>query len=587
MRLALTTVARNRKGLAVRVTRILEGDSFALGRGAQCLIHLPDPRVALEHATIYVSERGIRLGVVGGATMLVNGRPDPEVRLVPGTKVEIGPYSVEAEEPPAGADIALAIELLRPLPDDLTEIKTRSRMTLQATRLSKRRPAWVFAIALLILFLAVPVINAYLPDMRATTAKMRITPDQSWNPGPLATGHVAFGGDCATCHETPFLRVRDRTCLKCHEKIEGHVLPVSLQAEFFGGTRCASCHKDHRGPEGLVRRDAGLCADCHQDLKRRLPATQLADVRDFASAHPDFRLTLPTGPGPGDVLRVAQSDKTRLVQNEHLKYPHDVHLKPNIRGGPKGKVTLDCGSCHVPDASGRSFMPIDMNKHCLECHTLEFEPAVTKRQVPHGSVDNVMATMQEFYASLALKDVAVDTIDTGAIRRGIPGGSGGTITDEQRKRALDWANRKGAVVAQDLFEKRVCIVCHEVSRSVQAGAAPANIVWTIAQPLVPATFMPKARFDHDKHGTVKCTDCHDGIMKSKSSSDIAIPDITSCRICHAGSTPAMNKVVSTCVSCHDFHEPGHPAWNTRAAQPIHGGLNAVLIARRSVPEDKR
>jgi predicted component of type VI protein secretion system len=91
MRLALITVTRTRKGQAVRVTRVLEGDSFAIGRGAQCVIHLPDPRVALEHATIYVSDGVTRLGVVGAATMLVNGRPNPEVALAPGVAVEIGP----------------------------------------------------------------------------------------------------------------------------------------------------------------------------------------------------------------------------------------------------------------------------------------------------------------------------------------------------------------------------------------------------------------------------------------------------------------------------------------------------------------
>jgi len=565
MRLALITVTRNRKGQAVRVTRIIEGDSFAIGRGAQCTIHLPDPRVAFEHATIYVSEGGLRLGVVSPATMLVDGRPDPEVRLAPGVAVEIGPYRIEVETPPAGADLALAIELKRPLPDDLAQIRTRSRMTLDATGLSKRRPAWVLAGVVLLLFLAVPVVNALLPSLRAATAKLSVTPDSSWNPGPLAAGHAGFGGDCATCHETPFLRVRDRTCLKCHEKIPGHVMPVSLQVDLFGGTRCAGCHADHKGPDGIVRRDEGLCANCHRDLKRRVPGTELADAGDFGTAHPEFRLTLWSGPGSTDMLRVAQSDKANLAQHSHLKFPHDEHLKANIRGA-NGRVTLDCASCHVPDASGRSFVPINMNTHCLECHTLQFEPAVTPRQVPHGSVDNVMATMQEFYASLALKDVAVDVVDTGDIRRSIPNPASGTITDAQRKRALAWADTKGAVVAEDLFEKRVCIVCHDVGKTSGPGRGPANILWSIAPLHVPDTFMPKARFDHDKHSTFKCAECHEGIAKSKTSNDVAIPDIASCRICHSGTNPGANRIASTCVACHGFHEAGHPAWNKRAAQ---------------------
>src|SRR4029453_19523402 len=88
----------------------------------------------------------VRLGVVGAATMPVNGRPNPEVALAPGVAVEIGPYGVVVEAPPEGADIALAIELKRPLPDDLAEIKTRSRMTLAATGFSQGRPGWGFAV---------------------------------------------------------------------------------------------------------------------------------------------------------------------------------------------------------------------------------------------------------------------------------------------------------------------------------------------------------------------------------------------------------------------------------------------------------
>jgi predicted CXXCH cytochrome family protein len=351
-------------------------------------------------------------------------------------------------------------------------------------------------------------------------------------------------------------------------------MPVSLQADLFAGRRCATCHAEHKGPDGLVQRDAGTCAECHQDLKRRVPGTTLADVGDFATAHPEFRLPLSAGPAGADTVMVAQSDKARLVEHSHLKYPHDVHLKPNIRGR-NGRVTLECKDCHVPDASGRSFIPVNMNQHCLACHTLEFEPAVTTRQVPHGNVKDVMATMQEFYANLALKDVAVDTVDTGDIRRGIPQASSAIVSDEQRRRALAFADRKGAAVAQDLFEKRVCIVCHDVVRNTAPGMAPGTFLWGIVPLHVPATWMPKARFDHDKHTTFKCTDCHEGTPKSKTSADVALPDIASCRICHAGSAPMKNKIVSTCVSCHGFHEPGHPPWNQRTALSIGGTVHAA------------
>ena len=564
MKLVIISVTRNRKGQPVRAARTIEGESFAVGRGTRCAVYLPDARVALEHATIYRAEGAIRLSAVGSATLLVDGRPDPEAILTPGLRVEVGPYALTVETPPPGADLAIAIELLRPLPDDLAEIKKRSRLSLTATGLAKRAPAWILALTVLVLFLAIPIINASMPTLRAMTARLGVTPDQSWTPGTLASGHEGFGHDCSKCHELPFVRVRDRACLGCHQKIPGHAPTAKLEAELFGGTRCASCHADHKGDDGLVRTDVGLCADCHRDLKRRVPETKLADASDFARAHPDFKVTLWRGPGPDDIVRVKQTDKADLVEQSHVKFPHDVHLKQSIRGG-KGRVTLTCRSCHAPDTSGRSFEPVVMKTHCIECHTLEFEPAVTTRQVPHGSVDDVMVTMQEFYANIVLNAVPVDTIDTGDIRRAIPKPGAGPLTEEQRQRALAFARSKAEKVAQDLFEARVCIVCHEVVRKPVTTGKPGSFTFDVAKVHLATTFLPKSRFDHEKHRTYKCEECHDAVATSKSSADVAVPPIATCRKCHAGAEPEASKVESTCVSCHGFHLPGHPPMGTRAA----------------------
>ena len=385
---------------------------------------------------------------------------------------------------------------------------------------------------MLLLFLAIPIINASMPTLRAMTSRLAITPDQSWTPGPLASGHEGFGHDCSKCHELPFVRVRNRTCLGCHQKIPGHAPTAKPEAELFGATRCASCHADHKGDDGLVRTDVGLCADCHRDLKRRVPDTKLADASDFAGAHPDFKVSLWRGPGNDDGVRVVQSDKAHVVENSHLKFPHDAsEAEHSQRQGPRH---APCRSCHAPDTSGRSFEPVVMKTHCIECHTLEFEPAVTTRQVPHGSVDDVMTTMQEFYASIVLNAVAVDTIDTGDIRRAIPKPAAGAITEEQRQRALGFARAKADRVAQDLFEARVCIVCHEVVRKPVPKGKPGNFTFDVAKVHVATTYLPKSRFDHEKHRTYKCDECHDKVATSKTSADVAVPSIETCRKCHAG-----------------------------------------------------
>lgn len=554
-------ITRNRKGQPVRAERTLEGERFAIGRGTQCAIHLPDSRVAFEHATIFAGDGAFHIAAAGGAAvatpagalLTIDGRIEGEVELKPGARCELGPYELRVEPPPPSADLAIAIEMTRPLPDDLAEIRARSRVSLGATALGKRTPAWILLGLIVVLFLALPIFNAVVPPMRALSAQWKLGPDTAWNPGPLAAGHQSFGHDCGACHQFAFLRVRDRACLACHEKMPGHVRSASLERELFGTTRCASCHADHNGAEALVRTDEGLCAGCHSDLKRRVPATALRDVGDFATAHPAFKLTLWRGPGDSDVDRLAQDERANLVERSNLAFPHDKHLKPKLKA-PQGRVTLDCRRCHTEDESGRGFVAIDMKRHCLECHTLEFEPAVTTRQVPHGNVDDVLLTMQEFYANIALNDVPVDVIDLGDIRRGLPKLTPGAITDQQRQRALTWARQKAQAVGADLFEKRACIVCHNVRRAVGPREEASGVSWSVAPIRIAGTFLPKARFDHDKHRTYGCADCH-AADRSSRSGDVEIPDIENCRQCHAGEKPATNKVVSTCIACHGFHLP--------------------------------
>ena len=62
-----------------------------------------------------------------------------------------------------------------------------------------------------------------------------------------------------------------------------------------------------------------------------------------------------------------------------------------------------------------------------------------------------------------------------------------------------------------------------------------------------------AKFTHAKHTTVKCEDCHGGAPKSTQSSDVLIPGIANCRTCHGGAK-AKDKVATTCIACHDYHQ---------------------------------
>ena len=202
-------------------------------------------------------------------------------------------------------------------------------------------------------------------------------------------------------------------------------------------------------------------------------------------------------------MRVKQSDKAALVETSHLKFPHDTHLKPGLKG-PDGRETLKCASCHAPD-SGRARASCRSAWTATACAVTScaFEPAVTSRQVPHGSVEDAWLLIQEFYANVSLANVAVDTVDTGAVERRVPNASEAIVTEEQRRRALAFAQHKAQQVGADLFEKRVCVTCHDVRRSDAAAdgdrsAAP----WTVAPVHVAGTWLP--------HGALRPREAQDG-----------------------------------------------------------------------------
>jgi mono/diheme cytochrome c family protein len=295
----------------------------------------------------------------------------------------------------------------------------------------------------------------------------------------------------------------------------------------------------------------------------------------------------------------------------------------------------------VPEQSGVGFVPVSMERHCADCHRLEFEPDVTSRQVPHGSVKNVLLMLREFYASAALgtTPLEITTVD-GLLRR-----PGMHPMDVRQQEAAQWADEKARRVATDLFEVRVCVVCHEVSRTGESlpgeaasaltstmkpgmqatmasdldtrrvttpevshegshratqeaslDAAPEPdlqkliaVPWKIAPVYLTQRWLPKARFEHAKHAAVDCVQCHP-VTQSKTSADVSMPTIAKCRECHVGNTPERNKISSNCELCHGFHQHDLPnsgdglAGATRAAMAAGATPRTALSGSDSLAE---
>lgn len=586
MDIQVVYVTVNRRGLQQRDQQRVAGPSISIGRGTQCQIHLPDPRIALQHAHITVSEAGSTLET-GSGRIQVNGHEVGGAKLAVGDRIEVGPYLLEVESPPPGVPLALSVTLVVPLASFGGD---GSRFTLRPPRLSKRRLSYIGFIATLLLCLLIPIAPELLgypelppeqsaPDRTEHVVRaLAATLVQGWNPGPVSRSHQPFGKDCVSCHGFPFVQVRDVSCLACHETIREHVPAADLtgaQGQAFRDTRCAQCHRDHKGMQ-MAPRAQEQCADCHRDVKSVAVNAKSGKATDFRTEHPEFRLSLLNADKPDAIRRVRQGTPASpdMVERSNLKFNHALHLDPGGVRDPDGKrdaagvrdaqgrrTVLRCNDCHVPNEGGRLMAPVYMELHCQRCHSLAFEPKVTKRQVVHGDEAAIATMLREFYARLVLGDVPPDVNPPRDLPRMRPGA---VLTYQERQQALKIADEKAKLVLRELFETRkVCSTCHQVT--AKTGGAG----WEVAPVRVAEVWMPQALFNHAKHAAEKCTKCHD-VSKSKDASHIAMPDITTCRECHVGARSVVGKVTSDCATCHKFHE-GSAYW--------HGALQAQMLPR--------
>jgi len=558
MKLLLTRITRSKSGQVARVDEILEADNILIGRGTDCKLYLPDPRVALRHATIRSEAAGKCSIEAEGGAIIIDGSVESAALLKAAQCIRVGPYQIDIVETPTSADLAITLELVEPLPDDSSATSIEQRRNLAQTGLSKRALSWALAGIVLLACLVWPVMHAldrgtlHDPQPKLTRAIMA---DATWEPGPLDSGHATFGRDCGQCHQTPFVQTKNDACESCHKTIGWH-FPLdtpaakALHDSVFSADesqgRCASCHRDHKGIHALKRQDSPICTDCHQDLKTRHPSVAFGNVTDLKTDHPTFKLSMliPGKTGKDAVVRIPQSDKAQMVEKSNLKFPHDVHLSPKGVRSPTGKQQLECKNCHAPDETGTRFKPISMKEHCQDCHSLEFEPKATTRQVPHGNVADVVATVNEFYAQAALFGKSIDQAGPEPVRSGDRLSSGPI-------KSIGWVNQKSQAIVTEMMEKRTCFACHEITHTGKAE----DKKWTIAPIAITDHWLPKARFAHNQHTTFECKKCHE-VTQSKTSADIAIPDLANCKSCHSGNAIEKDKAVGTCETCHGFHVGG-------------------------------
>ncbi|MDW8479463.1 MAG: hypothetical protein RML12_06030 [Xanthomonadales bacterium] len=400
---------------------------------------------------------------------------------------------------------------------------------------------------------ACPAAAHFLPALDRFLRDRPWLPDRGlWDSGEIASAHRFFGQACEVCHERPFRMVRDAACLRCHAATPAHADPGLFALPALGDTRCAHCHREHNGPQGLVLARQSLCADCHLGLAARTGGVSaLPDYGDFDTLHPEFRIDLPRTAEDGWTLaseRVTWSPGLR--EGSGLRFPHDRHLDPRGIRGPEGTRRLGCGDCHQAEPGGARMQPIDFERHCQGCHRLAFDPTAPELEVPHARVPEILFTLEAFYARRALEG-GVGEADAPASLR-LRRRPGQPVSREEREEALAWARERARRVGESLFTGRACAVCHRVAPP-RAPEEP----WQVAPVRLAGVWYPRARFDHGSHTSFACGDCH-AAAESRESADLLIPGSENCRGCHAGERPAPNRVASACIACHDYHLSGRP-----------------------------
>ncbi len=400
--------------------------------------------------------------------------------------------------------------------------------------------------------------------------------------GPLSTPHALFNDRCDLCHDQPFASltrlwrgdtvgsVSDEKCLSCHAG-SPHALQASGDHPPMG--RCVDCHREHRSHAALVRIEDRACVACHRDLE-----AVSGWNRSDHSTPPLERSILGFSPGQHPPFRVVEDPGT-------IKFNHHYHLvemdswrqamlaRSNPDEGTRrrldiiGKTALQCADCHQLEVDGRSMKPISYHDHCQRCHPLSASV--------QGNWDDLNLTqLAQRFAQTPLRHpragqtpevVRADLRER--LSEFIQRPEGKLFLDAEPpkdpERRLLWplptaprAEKEFAWVQLHLDETERtlyrssggCLLCHHEQEPKSVRGLPKLVASHL-----PNLWWKRARFSHNSHRLMLCTECHD-VLSSKQSRDVLLPTIELCLKCH-NQQLRQGSVRADCVECHPYHDP--------------------------------
>lgn len=541
----------------------LSAENLTIGSATDSSLQLLGEGVAAEHAVIRSVNGRLSITCRGGRRVLLNDKPVASADLKPGDRLEIGGHKLQLVQPPMGFVLALEI---RPNPNvDASSFEGAFRTDLSETWLSKRGGAWLLMLLAAVGAFLIPLGMVYWHRAGALTPP-GVPDDTFWTAGPLSPAHqLATGQRCDGCHETLFVHVRDSACRDCHKTVGDHVAPARLAQTRLGPTQpCAECHHEHnQSSANVIIRSNQLCTDCHAGSERRFGNIQVASVTGFSrSEHPRFTVDLikPLSSAPGTVAEiqwgVVRQPIAQAQEQSNLKFSHAQHLEPSRVRRISDSAPLSCSDCHTLGADGEHFVPITMQRACISCHELSFDPAAPKRQLPHGKPRDAMQLIQDYYARQVIDPhpASVPVVE----RRRLPGQADNLYEDTSstcKAATFDCAMQRARAQIDNQFTRRGCVSCHVV---VDTHAADILDRYQVTPIRLTYDYFPDAHFSHRSHSVQKgktgdeaCLSCHSAVT-SDSSAVVMIPDLPKCLECHTQAAE-RDKVALQCISCHTYH----------------------------------
>lgn len=565
MNFLIRTIDFTASGREIVREREVAADSLSVGRASENEIHLPDLAVEQRHLVLTEQVNGHVLAEATGTLGFTHdgaGVTRTAIDPAKGGELGIGAYAIVFDRDEAGRTVLT----IRKLDSDKSQARDQLRgFGLETVLPGKRLMAWASLLAILGLFLAIPILthldqSKAKPDYDARGATMM---DASWRTGALSSVHHGLEDNCEACHVEPFVAVRDSACLSCHEDIADHAeaprmadgrpTPGGADALLWdiahafnkpGPGACTDCHTEHEGAGRMEPTSEKFCADCHDTLDTRLTDTALGNAADFGRIHPEFKaLVVPA--------RGAQLQRVTLGSSSEdfggIKFPHDMHLS---RSNGVARMAmrldgeaLDCASCHTPSPDGVRFQPVDMEENCESCHSLVYDRVgSTFRSLSHGKIDQIEADLR------AVDRAPRRPVASGRRRPG-PFAEGGIYYGNfSRSSALP---SLGNALAND----GLCGECHY-------PGDPAKGRLSVLPVEQRSRYFLHGWFDHEDHKQEQCTSCHAAKTSGKAT-DLLLPNLESCRDCHQGESAAKAEVPSSCAMCHSYH----PRQGAAAAPP--------------------